>query len=361
MPGAQQAGRPAKGGGYRLAAFPKEFEHNIWESLDRRFYIILISSLAVVYSFIILLANLGYNQQELADKIRDNYLKKLYTAEFVTEEAQPSVTEETGAGLGEEPQPEEKKEDTRAEQNKGKRTEARGHSVSERRAAAKQAAAARGRRRSDMENKVAGMGVLGVLAAGGSGGSGEAVDDIISGSEGGFGNLDDVLKQSGGLQTGTASSRRSRLGARKMGSGPGGTAGIDDLIQGGVGASSSKSIARRGKFSIKMEKGSVAGKGSKATARSADAIGRVVNDHQDAIISCYKKEARLNPSLKGSVTVVFTIRANGRVSNIRIEKSTLKNRSAENCIKRRIRSWRFQPIDPKQGNVSFRQKFVFFS
>ena len=53
MPGAQQASRPAKG--YRLAAFPKEFEHNIWESLDRRFYIILISSLAVVYGFIILL------------------------------------------------------------------------------------------------------------------------------------------------------------------------------------------------------------------------------------------------------------------------------------------------------------------
>ena len=360
MPGAQQAGRPAGAGGYRIVAFPREFERNIWEALDRRFYIILLSSLAFVYGMIILLANLGYSVQDIDDQIRQKYLKNLYTAEFVAETPETAAMEE-GGSLGEEPEQKEEPKDDRAERSKGKRTEARGQSAAERRAAAKAAAAARGRQRDAIESRVSGMGVLGVLSAGDGGGVGEAVDDLVGSDGGGFGDLDQVLSQSGGLQTGTASSRRSRLGARKMGDGTGGTTGIDDLIEGGTGASSSKSIARRGKFAIKMEEGSVAGKGSKSTARSADAIGRVVTQHQDAIINCYRKEARLNPNLKGSITVVFTIRANGRVTRINISNSTLRNRSVESCVKSRIRSWRFQPIGAKEGDVTFRQKFVFTS
>lgn len=359
MPSAQQAGRPAGAGGYRIVAFPKEFERNLWEAIDRRFYIILLSSLAFVYGMIILLANLGISMQDIDNQIRQKYLKNLYTAELVDEI--PQTTTDVGGSLGEEPEKKDEPKDDRAERSKGKRTEARGQSAAERRAAAKAAAAARGRQRDAIENRVSGMGVLGVLSAGDGGGVGEAVDDLVGSDGGGFGDLDQVLNQSGGLQTGTASSRRSRLGARKMGDGTGGTTGIDDLIEGGTGASSSKSIARRGKFAIKMEEGSVAGKGSKSTARSADAIGRVITQHQDAIINCYRKEARLNPSLKGSITVVFTIRANGRVTRINISNSTLKNRTVESCVKSRIRSWRFQPINAKEGDVTFRQKFIFTS
>ncbi len=360
MPGAQQAGRSAGAGGYRIVAFPKEFERNLWEALDRRFYIILLSSLAVVYGMVILLANLGFSMQDIDNQIRQKYLKNLYTAELVDDI--PQTTTDVDGSLGEEPKKDkEEPKDDRAERDKGKRTEARGQSAAERRAAAKQAAAARGRQRDALENKVSGMGVLGVLSAGDGGGVGEAVDDLVGGDGGGFGDLDQALNQAGGLQTGTASSRRSRLGARKMGDGTGGTTGIDDLIEGGTGASSSKSIARRGKFAIKMEEGSVAGRGSKSTARSADAIGRIITQHQDAIINCYRKEARLNPSLKGSITIVFTIKVNGRVTKIDISNSTLKNRNVESCVKSRIRSWRFQPISDKEGDVTFRQKFVFTS
>ncbi len=359
MPNVQQAQRGA--GGFKLTAFPKEFERNVWEELDRRFYIILLSSLAIVYGMIIYLANTEYSQEFVENQIRQKYLKKFYEAEFVTE-TQPAVEDNTGEGAAAEPEPEKPKEDVRAKRDKGKRAEVKGQSAAERRASARAAAKARSRQRSSMEQSIAGQGVFAELAASGGGGSGAAVADVLGDQEaGGFGNLDQVLSGVSGLQTATSSSRRSQLGARKMGGGVSGTAGIDDLIEGGVGQTGSKSIARRGNFSIKMGKGSVSGRASKSTSRSTEAIGRVVTQHQDAIENCYRKEARLNPNLKGSIRLQFTIQPNGRVSRVRIVQSTLKNRKVESCVKRRVNSWRFQPINPKEGSVTFRQKFIFSS
>jgi len=358
MPNVQQAQRGT--GGFKLVAFPREFERNFWEDLDRRYYIILLSSLAIVYGMIIFMANTEYSSDYIENQIREKYLKKFYEAEFVTE-APVTEAEEGGPGIGEEEKEEEPEKDERAIKDEGKRTEVKGQSAAERRADARAAAKRRGQQRASMEQSIAGQGVFAELSAGGSGGSGAAVADVLGDADaGGFGNLDNVLSGVGGLQTATSSSKRSQLGARQLG-GASGTAGIDDLIEGGVGQTSSKSIARRGNFSIKFEKGSVSGKASKTTSRSAEAIGRVVTKHQDAIENCFRKEARLNPNLKGSLSVQFTIKANGKVARARVVKSTLKNRKVESCVKRRVGGWRFQAINPKEGDVTFRQKFVFRS
>jgi TonB family protein len=135
--------------------------------------------------------------------------------------------------------------------------------------------------------------------------------------------------------------------------------GIDNLIEGGVGASGSVSIKRQGGFSLKMEQGTVSGKGSKSTARSADAISGVVNSHADAVESCYKKEARINPNLKGSISIQFTIEFDGKVTSVRVTDSTLRNKKVEACISRIVERWRFQKIDKAEGEATFRQKFIF--
>lgn len=359
MPNVQHAQRGS--GGFRLVSFPKEFERNFWEELDRRFYIILLSSLAIVYGIIIFMANTEYSTDFVENQIREKYLKKFYEAEFVTETPVQQETE-TGPGMGEEEKKEEPQKDERAVKDQGKRAEVKGQSAAERRAAARAKARSRGRQRSSMEQSIAGQGVFAELSASGGGGSGEAVADVLGDDgAGGFGNLDEVLSGVGGLQTATSSSKRSQMGARKVGGGASGTAGIDDLIKGGIGQTSSKSIARRGNFSIRFEKGSVSGKASKSTSRSAETIGRVVTQHQDAVENCYRKEARLNPNLKGSIAIQFTIQPNGRVARVKITRSTLKNRKVESCVKRRVSSWRFQAINPKEGSVTFSQKFVFSS
>ncbi len=56
----------------------------------------------------------------------------------------------------------------------------------------------------------------------------------------------------------------------------------------------------------------VSGKGSKSANRSGEELSRVINSHNDAVEYCYKREAKLNPNLKGDVLVEFVVGYNGR-------------------------------------------------
>lgn len=356
-----QGGKRAAGaaGGYRIVSFPKEFERGLFEGLDVRFYIILLSSLIVVYTTVTILANIEYSEEDLASALKQKYIQKIYDTTFeepvVQEEEDALAVEEVGSG-GEE----EQKQDERAQRDEGRREEASGTSASERREQARREAARRASARNAMQQQVAGTGILGELSAGGSGGSGDAVYDVLGETgAGGLGNLDEVLSGVGGLESASSSSRRSVLGERQGSGGRTGRAGIDDLIGTGVGQSGSVSINRSADFAIKGVEGSVAGRGTKSSARSQDAIGRVVGQHSDAIENCYKRESRLNPNMKGSVTAQFTISTEGRVTDVRIVDSSLNNKNVETCISRRIRSWRFDPIDKADGDVTARYKWIF--
>ena len=284
--------KPGPGGGaaFRVTGFPKEFERNIWEDLDKRFYLILAGAWIVMILITSYLGSRDWASDELADKIRARYLEQLGVSvqmDVVDEE----TTDEAGPGIGEEQAAEE--EDDRAERDAGKREEVRGQSASERAAARRAAAAARGRQRQAMEQAVSGTGILGVLSAGGGGGSGDAVVDVLGGAAGGTGDLDAVLSGVGGLATASSAGQRTRLGSRGGGRASG-SADINDLI-GGIGAVGSKSIGRSGSIKMALESARVSGKGTKAANRSSNEISRVINSHNDAIEFCYKREARLNP------------------------------------------------------------------
>lgn len=359
---AQGVQRAAGGGGYRIVSFPKEFEKGIFEGIDGKFYLILAISLFIVFSIIVLLANTVYSEEDLANALKEKYVQKVYEATFdePVEQPQEEETDIIAEGPAEKVAEEAPKEDTRAKRDEGKREEASGTSASERRDRARRDAARRNASRNRMQQQVAGTGVLGELSAGGSGGSGDAVYDVLGESgQSGIGDLDQVLSNVDGLQSASSSARKSSLGERKGSGGRSGRAGIDDLITSGTGQSGSTSINRDAKFNIAGVEGTVSGRGSKASGRSQDAIGRVVTKHSDAIESCYKKEANINPNLKGSITVEFTIDPNGKIKRVRIVKSTLKSKNVENCISRRIRSWRFSKIDPKEGDVRARYKWIF--
>lgn len=368
MPGVHhQANRHDQGRNFGIHAFPKEFERNIWEELDRRFYIILIASLAVIYGFIIYLSHIQFSQEQVEQAIKKTYLKKIYEAELVAEvPAVKKAPSTEGSGVVETPvveQPKPEQPDVRAKKDRGKRVEGRGASASQRALRRRRAEQVRRSQRNVIASKVAGGGVLGVLTASKGQGVGAAEAGALSNEVGGGGvsDLDKLLSGVSSLQNASSEQRHSRLGARTVGNRAGSQkgVGIDDIVTGGVGETGDYSIARQGDFSLKIGKGRVTGHAAKSTARSADAIEALINKHQDAIVDCYKRVARLNPNLKGSITVQFTIEPNGRVSAVRVLQSTLNNTKVESCISRRIRAWRFTPIDPKEGRAIFRQKFVF--
>ena len=51
----------SRSGGYKIVGFPKEFEKNIWEDLDKRFYLILFCSWLFVYTIAIIMGNTEYD------------------------------------------------------------------------------------------------------------------------------------------------------------------------------------------------------------------------------------------------------------------------------------------------------------
>jgi len=351
--------RASGGGGFRIVSFPKEFERGLLETLELRFYLILLAALVLVYGTVIILANTGYSEEDLASVLKEKYIQKIYDTTFeepvAVEEPEEtiSVQEEDGT-IAKEEEPE-----VRPERKETKREEASGASATERREQARRDAARRSSQRDRKANQVAGTGVLGELSAAGGGGSGDAVYDVLGESGSGLGDLDAVLGNISGLESASSSSRKSSLGERRGSGGRSGGAGIDDLISTGTGQSGSVSINRDAGFGIKGVEGSVSGKGTKSSARSQDAIGRVVLKHGAAIENCYKRESRLNPNLKGSVRAQFTIRPDGRVSGVKIIESTLRNRKVESCITTRIKSWRFDKIDQSDGPVTARYKWIF--
>jgi TonB family protein len=355
QPKAEGEKRPAAGG-FRLAGFPSEFERNIWEDLDKRFFLIVIISWATVFTLVTILGNTEFDDAAAAAAARKSYLEKFYQAEIV-EPFEAIEEEDTGLEMGGESE-EQPESDARAERDQGRQGEARGPSAKEVAEARRAAAAQRSAARRQMEQQVAGTGVLGVLSAGGGGGSGDAVADVLGSAGGGTGDLNEILSGVGGLATASSAGQKSRLGSRGGGGRVTGSADVNELLS-GVGSAGSANIGRKGSIGMALESARVSGKGSKSANRSGDELSRVINSHNDAVEYCYKREAKLNPNLKGDILVEFVVSFNGRVTNVRITSSSLRNKKVESCISGRIRGWRFKPIDKKEGDVTVRQKYIF--
>ena len=85
-PKAGQRPAASAGGGaaaFRLTGFPKEFERNILEDIDKRYMLIMLGSWIFVYGIAVILGSIDYDQDALAAKVRQNYLDKFYQAEIV--------------------------------------------------------------------------------------------------------------------------------------------------------------------------------------------------------------------------------------------------------------------------------------
>ena len=221
------AEKPAAGRGaaaFRLAGFPKEFERNIWEDMDKRYMLIMLLSWVFTYGIAAILGSIDYDQDALAESARQKYLDKFFQAQIVSDIIEEDEAD-AGEGFSEE---EEEEEDARAERDKGRTAETRGPSAREIAAQRRAAAAQRSAARRQMEQQIAGTGVLGLLSAAGGTGSGDAVVDVLGDAGAGAGDLGEVLSGVGGLATATSSGQRSRLGSR----GGGRVSGIMKFFEG---------------------------------------------------------------------------------------------------------------------------------
>ncbi len=138
-------------------------------------------------------------------------------------------------------------------------------------------------------------------------------------------------------------------GAGGAGRGGGGAGG------GGAGGGGPGRGAGGGPAESKVAVG--AGQAASKGGLSQAQVQRVVMAHLGAVRACYETEAQRNPSLRGGVTVAWTIDANGSVSGASLASSTLGNPRVEGCVVRQVKGWRFPSADGPTTVSGFPFKF----
>lgn len=339
----RQAADAAAGraGGYKLVAFPKEFERDFWHSLDHRFLAILLSTWLLVYGVMALLAA----REPAAPKGINEELIKKFARNVLNIEPEPEEEEFV------------EEEDTDVASS-FKEAASKGPLSKEARDARKEAAKERAAaRKSASEKAAAGKGVLGVLAAAGGKGSGAYADVDFTGSGGT--DLDALLGGIGSLETSGGGGGRSVVGAGGRAGGGGG--GIGDLVAslGGAGAVSLKTSA--GGAIVGAGRANVSNSGGEAGRSGAD-VQNVINAGMGAVTNCFEKELKKQPSLRGKLSVQIVINKRGAVRSVKTTSNQLGNQKVATCISSRIKSWKFPPAKGKgSGETTVNQTFVFGS
>lgn len=339
------------GPGFRLAGFPKEFERSFWDSMDKRYYSILLVTFIVLYGIAFYAAFRDWSlSQDQLDAIKRRVIEKVYDVQLIVEEPQANQSLISGgneASRQEEPVEEvSEKGRERVEQSQTERRE--------RRRGTQQDAARRAR---EMQQQAGGTGILAIATGAGGSGSGQlAYQDVLgdlSGGAGGVSDIGDVVEGTSGIRPAAGSGERSQRGGKGSGRFDGEGTGIDDMLATG-GAGGGGDFERRGDVSLSAENLNItSGSGS----RDAESITAAINRQKNSVEYCYQKSARLNPNIRGRIDIEISIAENGRVTRANVINTTLGDADLEKCITRAIRIWRFD--SGASGPVNVRVPFIF--
>jgi hypothetical protein len=87
-------------------------------------------------------------------------------------------------------------------------------------------------------------------------------------------------------------------------------------------------------------------------------IRKVVHEHRAQIRTCYETQLNSKPELAGKVVSAWTIDPQGNVTESHTQESTLHDKSVEQCVASKIKTWRF-PIPKGGGEVFVTYPFIF--
>lgn len=170
----------------------------------------------------------------------------------------------------------------------------------------------------------------------GANNNGSTVANLFEGDSQFTGNLDAALQ---GVSGEVAVADGGPVGPRSgTGSGGRGDASVGEVGKGGGGSSSVSSVASAAprKGSIRTETVEV------ASGEGADKVRDVIKKNSGQIKACYDQRLKENPNLAGRLVVDFDI-TGGRVTSVGISTNTTGDKGLEDCVKSRVRGWRFDP------------------
>ncbi len=206
------------------------------------------------------------------------------------------------------------------------------------------------RRKEIIKERVREVGVLALLTAKGEGGS--PIAEMLGGSV--VQNLDELLGAVGGVRVAEVGEdlKPLELAGGKLRRR---TEDIGELAAG------------RGGREVELGEKKVAKVQSKISMESADiesgeideaVIRRILIENQASIRYCFQKAQMKNPELQGKIVVRVTVDADGNVSNIEVDESTIEDQEMVSCVLRMVRRWKFPATG---GEVIFSLPLVFIS
>jgi len=204
-------------------------------------------------------------------------------------------------------------------------------------------------RKAEMQQRVAGKGLLRLIGSAGEGGSGGVIADVL-GDGGKDRDIDTALagiKQIGVATSSTDRSRKGDVGATE-------TAKIDSLD---VKKSEGIGVAARQERAI-VAKTTIEAPDIDGAVDSASLM-QVVRRNQAAVRRCYERELNANPNLRGKVSVTIIINEQGRIQMAEISEDTVGDAAVKKCILGVVNRWRFPK--PEGGPASVTIPFVFSS
>ena len=168
----------------------------------------------------------------------------------------------------------------------------------------------------------------------------------LQGGGGGSGGIDDIVNQLEKMLEGS----KVVISEKNLGT-SGGIAAPELALKKEHQLKGRKTTAVDNPFKIK-------GYGEGESPRSYDEISLTVERYKGGISFLYNKALRRDPSLRGTVTVAFTIAASGEVIDCKVETSSMEDPTFEEALVKRILHWQFPPI--LEGDITVVYPLVFF-
>jgi outer membrane biosynthesis protein TonB len=337
-----------------LRPLPPEMKGSLLQNVEATFIGILAAVLAAEIAAMAVVANdprqvdFDKADEEAEARVAELLMPEKPKEEPKNEDDAKKKAEEEAAKKAAEAAKEEKKEEKKEEE--AKKPDPSDDSPA--------AAKAETERKAQLRENVKNTAMLRVL--GSVGGAGGALGSIFSSSTSFGAGIDEALAGAkGGIGVATGSADASARKGSASGDGPATIGGDIGAAAGGGGGGGGAGVALAEKKKvvapqIAFEEGDMDVEGGEVDKASITSFIRM---RIGSVKQCYEKELKLNPSLKGKIVVRFMIMPTGRVSEVGIDSTTMKNADVEACIVSRVKAWSF-PVKPEEpAPVTF--PFVF--
>lgn len=187
--------------------------------------------------------------------------------------------------------------------------------------------------------------LAGIIGTRGANNSGESVEDVFADGDKGIQDLEAALQNVNGIEAATEAGMSQR--GQTVGGGRE-DAGIGELSQAGGG---SAEVGEGPATKVRTGKVNTGNIDVPAGGEVADQVRQVLRKYSGQVKYCYDLRLKENPNISGRLAVDVSVVA-GKVTSVLIAENTTGDAELEDCVKRKVRSWRF-PEDLSEEGLYF--------